>query len=111
MGYVEGTLNASVASTFLTVLGNEYNAAERALTNASTALSTAVTNLTNAQRTLDNTPETIPEPYCPYTHTYYGVGLQFFTKEDVMNALGFTDGDRQWVEMTEMGFETNPDIP
>ena len=28
-----------------------------------------------------------------------------------MNALNFDDISKQWVELTETGFENNPDIP
>ena len=48
---------------------------------------------------------------CEYKHSLHSIGLAFFDKETVMNALGFDDISKEWVELTEMGFENNPDIP
>ena len=48
---------------------------------------------------------------CEYQHNLHSVGLAFFDKETVMNALNFDDISKQWVELTETGFENNPDIP
>lgn len=61
---------------------------------------------------LDNTPQTIEEVtyICEYMHDLHSVGLAFFDKETVMNALNFDDISKQWVELTEKGFEENPDI-
>lgn len=47
---------------------------------------------------------------CEYQHTLHSVGLWYYDKETVMNALGFTDFDKQWVSLTEMGFANNSDI-
>ena len=61
---------------------------------------------------LANTPDTIEQVtyICELTHDLHSVGLAFFTKEDIMNALEFTDNDKRWEELTEKGFENNPDI-
>lgn len=62
---------------------------------------------------LNNTPSTIEEVtyICEYKHDLHAVSLAFYDKETVMNALGFDDISKQWVELTEKGFENNPDIP
>lgn len=59
-----------------------------------------------------STPEKIEKVtyICEYKHDLHSVGLTFFDKETVMNALGFDDISKQWVELTEKGFESNPDI-
>lgn len=77
---------------FLAVLGAEYEA---------------------AAAVLNNTPPTIERIIylCEYLHDLHSVGLYFYDKEDVMNALSFTDAEKQWVELTEIGFDNNPDIP
>ncbi|MBD5142325.1 MAG: hypothetical protein HDT22_01765 [Ruminococcus sp.] len=61
---------------------------------------------------LDNTSPTIEEItyICEYQHDLHSIGLAFFTKEDIMNALEFTDNDKQWEELTEKGFENNYNI-
>ena len=60
----------------------------------------------------NDTPEKIEEVtyICEHKHDLHSIGLAFFTKEDIMNALEFTDNDKQWEELTEKGFEINPDI-
>ena len=61
---------------------------------------------------LDSTPETLEEVtyICNHEHDLHSIGLAFFQKEDIMNALGFTENDKQWEQLTETGFESNPDI-
>ena len=61
---------------------------------------------------LNNTPPEIEQVtyICEYQHNLHSVGLAFFDKETVMNALNFDDISKQWVELTETGFENNPDI-
>ena len=61
---------------------------------------------------LDSTPSTIEEVtyICEYQHNLHSIGLAMFDKETVMNALNFDDISKQWVELTEKGFENNPDI-
>ncbi|MCM1508089.1 MAG: hypothetical protein NC177_13300 [Ruminococcus flavefaciens] len=58
------------------------------------------------------TPEKIEKVtyICEYRHDLHSIGLAFFDKETVMNALDFDDISKQWVELTEKGFENNPDI-
>lgn len=77
---------------FLEVLGKEYEA---------------------AVQELNNTPATIEEItyICEYQHKLHSIGLWYYNKDSVMNALGFTDSEKEWVRLTEMGFENNPDIP
>lgn len=62
--------------------------------------------------TMVSTPEKIEKVtyICEYKHDLHSIGLTFFDKETVMNALGFDDISKQWVELTEKGFESNPDI-
>jgi hypothetical protein len=48
---------------------------------------------------------------CHATHNYHGIGLFYYSKDDVMNALGFTSADKQWVQLTEMVFELNTNLP
>ena len=57
-------------------------------------------------------PETIEEVtyICEHHHDLHSIGLVFFDKETVMNALNFDDISKQWVELTEKGFENNSDI-
>ncbi len=82
----------NAGNDFLEVLGREYE---------------------TAVAILDNTPPTIETIVydCDLLHDLHSIGLYFYDKEDVMNALNFTDADKQWVELTESGFENNPDIP
>ena len=60
----------------------------------------------------DSTPQQIEQVtyICEHKHDLHSVGLAFFTKEDIMNALEFTDNDKKWEELTEKGFDNNPDI-
>lgn len=48
---------------------------------------------------------------CEYQHNLHSIGLWYYSKENIMDALNFTDNEKQWVSLTEMGFESNPDIP
>lgn len=61
---------------------------------------------------LNNTPPEIEQVtyICEYQHNLHSIGLAFFDKETVMNALNFNDTTKQWVELTEKGFENNSDI-
>ena len=62
---------------------------------------------------VNDTPETKEETYyiCDKKHLLHSIGLQFYTKENVMDALGFTNYQKEWVSLTEQGFESNPNIP
>lgn len=84
-----GGHSVSGAENFLNELGTEYE---------------------NCSQILDNTPPTIDEYVCDYQHNLHSLGMWILTKEDVMNALGFTEADIQWEELTEQGFENNPNI-
>jgi hypothetical protein len=44
--------------------------------------------------------------FCPHLHTLHCFGLAFFDKNDVMSALGFTQKEKEWEEMTEKYFGT-----
>lgn len=57
----------------------------------------------------DSLPLTIR--VCQHSHNLHSIGLWYYDKEYVMNALGFSDNDKQWESLTEMGFVNNPDIP
>lgn len=54
-----------------------------------------------------NTPETIKTPYraCDRLHALHSIGFFTYDKNIVMTALGFTDADKQWEELIEMGME------
>ncbi len=77
---------------FLDVLGTEYE---------------------EANAILESTPETIETVtyVCNFEHDLHSIGLTFSSKDTVLNALGFTEAEKQWVELTKIGFENNPDIP
>lgn len=64
------------------------------------------------EKTENKTPATVEEVtyICEHNHDLHSVGLAFFTKEEIMNALKFTENEKQWEELTEQGFEMNPDI-
>lgn len=59
---------------------------------------------------LDATPEQLVEEKCVYEHTLHSVGLKTNSKEIVMNVLGFTDEEKEWVNLTIAGFEANEKI-
>lgn len=77
---------------FLSVLGSEYEAA-LAVLNATPSYTEVVTYICNLE------------------HRLHSIGLNFYTAEDVMNALGFTETEKEWVKLTELGFTNNPNIP
>ena len=59
----------------------------------------------DAQTTLDNTEPTITTTYwtCDHLHTLHSIGLFTYDKETVMTALGFTDADKEWENLIELG--------
>lgn len=61
----------------------------------------------DAETTLNNTPETIRTPYytCDHLHTLHSFGLNFYTAEQVMQTLNFTEEEKQWVSMTAMNIQ------
>ena len=61
----------------------------------------------DAETTLNNTPETTRTPYytCDHLHTLHSFGLNFYTAEQVMQTLNFTEEEKQWVSMTAMNIE------
>lgn len=48
---------------------------------------------------------------CTHQHRLHNVGIAFLSKDELMDALGFDDTYKYWVELTKQGFENNPDIP
>lgn len=58
-------------------------------------------------------PEEIEEVtyICENQHELHSIGLWYYNKESIMDALEFTSSEKEWVSLTEMGFENNPDIP
>ena len=58
-----------------------------------------------AWRTLQNTDEYITTTYytCDHLHTLHSIGLYTYDKETVMTALGFTDADKEWENLIELG--------
>ena len=58
----------------------------------------------------NNTPQYIIEHGCDVQHNLHSVDLRFFSKEDVIEALGFTNAEIQWIDLTVQGFEANPNI-
>lgn len=61
---------------------------------------------------LESTPPTITEitTTCDHLHNLHSIGLNIMTKEDVMTAWNFSDIYKEWVEITYLGFQNNPDI-
>lgn len=58
-----------------------------------------------ASATLRDTDEYITSTYyiCDHLHTLHSIGLYAYNKDTVMTALGFTDADKTWERMIEMG--------
>jgi prefoldin subunit 5 len=50
------------------------------------------------------------ESFCLNSHAYHAIGLWYYSLESVMNALNFTDAEKDWVELTATGFLNNPAI-
>ena len=44
--------------------------------------------------------------FCPHHHTLHCFGLAFYSKKDIMSALGFTKKECEWEELTEKYFLT-----
>ncbi|MCR4644550.1 MAG: hypothetical protein K5695_03960 [Oscillospiraceae bacterium] len=55
----------------------------------------------------NNTPEYITDTSysCEHAHDLHSIGLAFYSAEDVMNALGFSENEKKWAEMTVKAFE------
>jgi len=60
-----------------------------------------------AETTLNNTPETTRTPYytCDHLHTLHSFGLNFYSAEQVMQGLNFTEDEKQWVSLTAMNIQ------
>lgn len=58
---------------------------------------------------LSTVPEEIEEVtyICEYQHDLHSVGLWYYSKENIMEALEFTDSEKECVGLTEIGFEHN----
>ena len=63
--------------------------------------------VTSAETARNNTPETIRIPYytCDHLHTLHSFGLNFYTAEQVMQTLNFTEEEKQWVALTAMNIQ------
>ncbi|MBR3630102.1 MAG: hypothetical protein IKN55_06480 [Oscillospiraceae bacterium] len=55
----------------------------------------------------NNTPEYITDTSysCEHAHDLHSIGLAFYSAEDVMSALGFSENEKKWAEMTVKAFE------
>ena len=60
----------------------------------------------------NNTPESTIEIVveCEHLHELHSIGLNVLSKDDVMDAWNFSEIDKQWYEVTYMGFVYDPDI-
>ena len=60
-----------------------------------------------AETARNNTPETTRTPYytCDHLHTLHSFGLNFYTAEQVMQVLNFTEDEQQWVALTAMNIQ------
>lgn len=60
-----------------------------------------------SERWRDSTPEYITDTSysCEHAHDLHSIGLAFYSAEDVMNALGFSENEKLWVELTVHAFE------
>lgn len=58
---------------------------------------------------MSTVPEEIEEVtyICEYQHDLHSVGLWYYSKESIMETLEFTNSEKEWVSLTEMGFESN----
>ena len=63
--------------------------------------------VTTAENTLNNTPQTTQTPYytCDHLHTLHSFGLNFYSAEQVMQVLNFTEDEKQWVALTAMNIQ------
>lgn len=69
--------------------------------------------LSDSEANLATVPENIEDVtyICEYQHDLHSIGLWYYSKERIMDVLNFTDNEKEWVNLTEMGFESNPNIP
>lgn len=56
----------------------------------------------------DNDPRVL---HCDHKHDFVMVNINFNTKEDIMEELGFTEYEIKWAELTYQGFDHNTGIP
>lgn len=100
---------------------NKYAVYEQAVNNWSTVfgrwglyidenlgasmLSQLNSEVSTAQTTLNNTDQYTVTTYytCDHLHTLHSIGLYTYDKDTVMTALGFTDADKQWENLIELG--------
>ena len=63
--------------------------------------------VTTAENTLNSTPQTTQTPYytCDHLHTLHSFGLNFYSAEQVMQVLNFTEDEKQWVALTAMNIQ------
>ncbi len=51
-------------------------------------------------------PEYLYTPICEYHHKLESRGLEFFSKDEIMDILGFDDFDKEWEAVTETHLKT-----
>lgn len=94
--------NSSYAESF----GEGYIYVNDVLDGGEQHLSMLENTKNKCQETLNNTPQYIEVEYlsCSYQHNLYSIGLAFYTADDLMNALDFTDYEKKWYEYILMGY-------
>lgn len=54
----------------------------------------------------DSLPSKIDQQVCEHQHDLHSIGLSFLTADDIMNALQFTDKDKEWFKYTKAGLRS-----
>ncbi len=64
-----------------------------------------------AEKALKSTPKTTNTPYytCDHLHTLHSFGLNFYTAEQVMQMLQFSEEEQQWAMMTAIRIKQYPE--
>ena len=64
-----------------------------------------------ADKALKSTPKTTNTPYytCDHLHTLHSFGLNFYTAEQVMQMLQFSEEEQQWAMMTAIRMKQYPE--
>lgn len=70
-------------------------------------VTSAQTTMNSALATLNSTDQYITSAYqiCDHLHTLHSIGLFIYDKDTVMTELGFTDAEKNWESMIELGME------
>ena len=68
--------------------------------------------INDAKTKLDHTDQYITTTYrtCDHLHTLHSIGLYGYSKDTVMNTLGFTNNYKEWEALTEFGLNSNPNL-